>query len=87
MHPDKSPNIVIVIADDTTPSFHGCYGGPTPTPHIDELARRGLRFDRAYCNSSLCCPSRWNMLTGQYTGRSRWAYQDVLENEPYLQTS
>ncbi len=78
------PNIVIVIADDTTPSYHGCYGGPTPTPNIDTIAREGIRFERGYCCSSLCCPSRWNLFTGQHTGRSRWVYRDVPEDEPYL---
>ncbi len=80
----KKPNIVIVVADDTTPSYHGCYGGPTPTPNIDRLAATGVRFDRGYCNASLCCPSRWTLFTGQYTGRSRWAHEDTPEDQPYL---
>ncbi len=78
------PNVVVIVADDTTPSYHTCYGGPTPTPNIDTIAREGVRFDRGYCCSSLCCPSRWNLFTGQYTGRSRWVYEDVPEDEPYL---
>ncbi|MGC9420433.1 MAG: sulfatase family protein, partial [Rhodovulum sp.] len=68
--PARRPNIVVVIADDTTPGYHGCYGGPTPTPHIDALARAGLRMERGYCCASLCSPSRYNLFTGQYTQRS-----------------
>jgi arylsulfatase A-like enzyme len=66
----RRPNVVIVIADDTTPGYHGCYGGPTPTPHIDALARAGLRMERGYCCAALCSPSRYNIFTGQYTQRS-----------------
>ncbi len=79
-----APNIVVIVADDTTPSYHGCYGGPAPTPNIDSIAADGARFDRGYCCAALCCPSRWNLFTGQYTGRSRWVYEDVPEDQPYL---
>jgi arylsulfatase A-like enzyme len=78
------PNIVVIVADDVTPNYHSCYGGPTPTPNIDRIARSGARMDRGYCCASLCCPSRWTLFTGQFTGRSPWAYQDVPEDEPYL---
>ena len=80
---DKRPNIVVVVADDTTPSYHGCYGGPTPTPNIDGIAANGARFDRAYCCASLCNPSRWTLFTGLYTGRSRWVSGDTPAGEPY----
>ncbi|NRA38994.1 MAG: sulfatase-like hydrolase/transferase [Planctomycetes bacterium] len=80
----KQPNIVMVVADDTTPSYHSCYGGPTPTPHIDRLANEGVRMQRAYCNASLCCPSRWTLFTGQVTQRSRWAHQDAAIDEPAI---
>lgn len=80
----NQPNIVIIIADDTTPSYHGCYGGPTPTPNIDRLAHEGVRFDRGYCAASLCCPSRYTLFTGLFAGRSRWAYGNVAPTEPYL---
>ncbi|MFW5845724.1 MAG: sulfatase [Planctomycetota bacterium] len=79
----KRPNIVVVVADDITPSYHGCYGGPTPTPNIDRIASDGVRMQRGYGCSSLCCPSRWNLFTGQFTGRSRWAHQDAAPEDPY----
>ena len=80
----KHPNVVLIIADDITPAYHGCYGGRTPTPHIDALAREGVRFDRGYSNASLCCPSRWCLFTGQFAGRSEACYGPVPVDEPYL---
>ena len=78
----KRPNIVFVVADDTTPMHHSCYGGPTPTPHTDRLADNGVRFTQGFGNASLCCPSRWTMFTGQFTQRSLAAHQNVPANEP-----
>ena len=46
---EKRPNIVIVLADDLGWSDVGCYGGEIPTPDIDRLAERGVRFEHAYC--------------------------------------
>ncbi len=79
-----APNIVMVVADDTTPSYHGCYGGPTPTPYIDRLAREGIRMERGYGCASLCCPSRYTLFSGQYTQRSRAAHEQVPADEPAL---
>jgi choline-sulfatase len=60
------PNILLVMADQLAPHFTGTYGHPVvSTPHLDALAERGVRFDAAYCQSPLCAPSRFAMLTGQ----------------------
>lgn len=82
--PTRKPNIVIIVADDTTPSYHGCHGGPTPTPNVDRIAARGVRFERGYCTASLCCPSRYSLFTGQFAGRSRWTFQETPPDEPAL---
>ena len=79
----KQPNIVLVIADDVTPAYHGCYGGPTPTPHIDRLAREGALFHQSHGSAPLCCPSRYTIFTGQYCGRAQSCSDGCSTAEPY----
>lgn len=63
-------NILIVMADQLTPFMVGCYGNPVvQSPQLDRLAGEGVRFDAAYCNSPLCTPGRYAMMTGQYISR------------------
>jgi arylsulfatase len=62
----KRPNIVFILADDMGFSDIGCYGSEIETPHLDELARGGLRFNDFH-NSPRCCPSRASLLTGMYS--------------------
>ena len=58
------PNILLLCVDDLKPLI-GAYGDPlAKTPNLDRLAARGLRFDLAYCNQSVCAPSRNNLLLG-----------------------
>ncbi|NIA15643.1 MAG: sulfatase-like hydrolase/transferase [Nitrospiraceae bacterium] len=59
------PNIVVILADDMGYSDLGCYGSEIQTPHIDGLARDGVRFSQFYC-AARCCPSRASLLTGLY---------------------
>ena len=56
--------MLLICVDDLKPVL-GCYGDPlAKTPNIDRLAARGMRFDLAYCNQSVCAPSRNNLLLG-----------------------
>ncbi len=63
--PAPRPNIILVMADDLGWSDVGCYGGEIRTPHIDSLARDGVRFTQFY-NNSICGPTRASLLTGLY---------------------
>ncbi|WP_373513017.1 arylsulfatase [Persicitalea sp.] len=61
----EKPNIVLIMVDDMGWSDIGCYGGEIPTPNIDRLAKRSLRFKQFY-NTGRCCPTRASLLTGLY---------------------
>lgn len=68
--PATTPNIVLIYADDLGWGDVGCYGARAiPTPHIDRLAREGLRFTDAHSTSATCTPSRYGLLTGEYPWR------------------
>jgi arylsulfatase A len=63
------PNIILILSDDVGLGDIGCCGGPFKTPHIDSLAKSGMRFE--YCYSTpLCGPSRCELLTGRYPFRT-----------------
>ena len=62
------PNLVLMIADDLAFEDLGSYGATGGlTPHADQLARAGVRFAEAHTPSPLCTPSRYSLLTGQYS--------------------
>jgi arylsulfatase A-like enzyme len=68
------PNIVVIYADDLGYGDVQCYNperGKIPTPHIDRLAKQGMRFTDAHSSSGVCSPSRYTLLTGRYHWRSR----------------
>ncbi len=66
----SKPNIIFVLADDLGWSELGCYGnGFNETPHLDQLAKDGMRFTQAYAAAPVCSPYRAALLTGQYPAR------------------
>ncbi len=75
------PNILLILADDLGIGDLTIYNpdSKVPTPHIDRLARQGLRFTDAYCPSAVCSPTRYSLFTGEYPWRS-WKKTGVLAN-------
>lgn len=84
--PRPLPNIVFVMADDMGYGDLGCYnpGSRIPTPHIDRLAREGVRFTDAHSPSAVCTPTRYGVLTGRYCWRTRLEYGVLFAYEPPL---
>lgn len=68
--PGRRPNVIIFWIDDMDLNEIGCFGGKVLTPHMDSLARDGVKFSRGYVVSAVCTPSRYNMVTGGYASRA-----------------
>lgn len=63
----KKPNILFIMADQMAAPMLSMYNSESviQTPNLDHLAQSGVVFDSAYCNSPLCAPSRFTLVTGQ----------------------
>src|SRR5271165_5803262 len=73
------PNVLIVMADQLAPAFLPIYGHSVArAPNMLELARGGVVFDSAYCNSPLCSPSRASFMAGRLPSRTR-VYDNAAE--------
>ncbi|MEF8796684.1 MAG: arylsulfatase [Salinivenus sp.] len=71
--PDPPPNIVFIMADDLGYGDVGRYNPDSaiPTTHMDALAAQGMRFTDAHTPSAVCTPTRYGLLTGRYSWRTR----------------
>lgn len=66
----KKPNILFLLVDDLGWADLACYGSTFhETPHLDQLAKNGLRFTDAYCAASICSPTRASLMTGKHPVR------------------
>lgn len=66
----SKPNIIVILADDVGPGDAGAYGATKiKTPNIDRLAAEGQRFTNGYASAAVCTPTRYSLLTGQYSWR------------------
>ncbi len=69
-HAAKQPNLVLILADDLGWADLSCYGNDLhETPHLDKLAKQGVRFTDAYAASPVCTPTRVATLTGKHPAR------------------
>ena len=68
------PNVIVILADDLGYGDAGCYGASPKhilTPNIDRLAKEGIRFTDGHAAASVCTPSRYSLLTGEYAFRNK----------------
>jgi arylsulfatase A-like enzyme len=66
----RRPNLVLIVADDLGYAELGCQeASDVRTPHIDAIARHGVRFTSGYVTAPVCSPSRAGLMTGRYPQR------------------
>jgi arylsulfatase A-like enzyme len=82
----ERPNVIVILADDLGYGDLGCYNpsSKVPTPHLDRLAREGLRFTDMHSPSGVCTPTRYGILTGRYAWRTRLKRGVLLGRSPNL---
>ncbi len=77
----RPPNLVIILADDLGYADLSCYGNDRfATPHLDQLAREGLRFTDFHANGAVCSPTRAALVTGRYPQRT--GVDEVIAADP-----
>lgn len=76
----STPNVILILADDMGWGDPQCYNPESkiPTPHMDRIAKEGMRFTDAHTPSSVCTPTRYGLMTGRYCWRT-WLDKGVLD--------
>ncbi|WP_075732651.1 sulfatase-like hydrolase/transferase [Streptomyces acidiscabies] len=75
------PNFLVILGDDLGWADLSSYGAPhIKTPHLDRLAREGVRFTDAYSGSATCSPTRFSLYTGRYPGRTPGGLAEPVGN-------
>lgn len=77
---EKTPNIIIILADDMGKECLGTYGSTYLTPNLDQLARQGLKFNYAF-SQPLCTPTRVQIMTGKYNYKNYSRFALLNQNE------
>ncbi|UZJ33966.1 sulfatase family protein [Streptomyces endophytica] len=78
----RRPNILFILGDDLGWADLSSYGSPhIRTPHLDRLARQGVRFTHAYAGSATCSPTRFSLYTGRYPGRTKGGLAEPIADK------
>ncbi|MEU5216640.1 sulfatase-like hydrolase/transferase [Streptomyces sp. NPDC020807] len=78
----RRPNILFILGDDLGWADLSSYGSPhIRTPHLDRLAREGVRFTDAYSGSATCSPTRFSLYTGRYPGRTKGGLAEPIADK------
>lgn len=79
---ESKPNVMIIFVDDMGYGDPKCFNPESkiPTPHIDGLAREGMRFTEAHSSAAICVPSRYALFTGRYSART-WTEENRKKKE------
>ncbi len=74
----EKPNVVVIVADDLGYAELGCYGNEQiPTPHIDSIAKNGVRFTDGYVTGPFCSTSRAGLMSGRYQTRFGYEFNPI----------
>ena len=83
----KKPNVIVFIADDFgygSTNIYGAQEALIKTPNVNKLAKEGVKFTNAYTTGSVCTPTRYALMTGQYSWRTKLKKGVVNMNDPAL---
>jgi len=84
----KRPNILFVLTDDQRFDTMGCAGNTViRTPNVDRLARRGVRFERAFVTTPICAASRASLLTGTFERTHTYTFTKPPLARPFIEMS
>ena len=80
-------NILLIVSDDLKADAINCYGNKTArTPNIDSLAAEGTLFLNAYCQGTVCAPSRASFMRGRYLGKNEITWGEHFQHHGYSST-
>ena len=83
----NAKNILFIISDDLKADALNCYGNKSAhTPNIDKLASEGTLFQNAYCQGTVCAPSRASFMRGKYFGKNEITWGEHFQNYGYSST-
>ena len=83
----KVKNVLLIVSDDLKADALGCYGNKlVQTPHLDQLAKEGTLFSNAYCQGTVCRPSRASFMRGRRQGEKGITWGEHFINNGFSST-